>query len=79
MEATDFLTELFAKRGIPSVGGLSYQFINSSDINNITMSFHAIDPLTCRSEHFYDTRNNILFRKKLLSKNHAVWEQIFLV
>ena len=75
----EFLKELFEKRGIPSIGGLSYQLLNKFETNNITMSFYEINPLTSRTEHYYNTRNNILYRKKLLSKNYAIWQPISLV
>ncbi len=71
-----FLDDLFQKRGYPSVGGLSYHFLNSQ---HITMSFYNIDPLTSRTEHFYNTRHNVLYRKKMLSKTYAIWEPVSLV
>jgi hypothetical protein len=79
MEATDFLTELLTKRGVPSIGGFSYHFLERLGANNIAISFYNIDPLTSRTEHYYNARTNTLYRKKLLSKNYAVWEQISLV
>lgn len=74
-----FLTELFEKRGKPGVGGLSYHFLNMINANHITISFYDIDPLSSRTEHYYNSRNNILYRRKKLSKNYAVWQPISLV
>lgn len=79
MQSSIILDEIFAKRGLPSVGGFSYHQMNPNVAKHITISFYDIDPLTSRTEHFYNTRTNMLSRRKILSKNYAVWEPISLV
>lgn len=76
-----FLDDLFQKRGLPSVGGLSFQFLYKLNIDSVEvpMSFYEIDPLTSKTEHYYNVRINTLFRRKLLSNNYAVWEPVSLV
>lgn len=79
MQQAGFLDELFVKRGQPSVGGFSYHFLELIGAKNITISFYEISPLTSRTEHYYNSRTNILYRKKILSKNYAIWQPISLV
>jgi hypothetical protein len=76
-----FLDELFQKRGLPTVGGLSFQFLyklNNGSVE-VPIYFYNIDPLTSRTEHFYNARTNTLYRRKMLSSNYAIWEPVSLV
>jgi hypothetical protein len=73
-----FLDDLFSKRGQPSIGGLSFNFIPMliPGSSQVPISFYEIDPLTSRTEHYYNARNNALYRRKFLSEYYAIWEQI---
>jgi hypothetical protein len=72
----EILDKIFEKRGNPDIGGGSFHFMNNDKVH---MSFFEIDPMTSRTEHYYNTRTNNLYRRKKIMNNYFVWEQISLV
>jgi hypothetical protein len=58
------LDDLGRYRGNPSPGGLPLSFIERYFGGKaIQMMFHQPDPNTFRDEYYYNTRQNVLYRK----------------
>jgi hypothetical protein len=72
-----FFRQLTEKRGQPTMGGLPIQFFkNTLKIKDITISFNTPNATTSRSEYHYNARDNMLYRKKKINANYAVWSSI---
>lgn len=71
------LNDIFQKRQQPTVGGLPFQFKNLFGSNDIIISFYYPDPLTSRSKYWYDSRNNILYVKRIIRKSYAIWHAMY--
>lgn len=62
------MTDLKTRRGRVYPGGNPTRFVELTGGEDIEYSFYEPDPVTCRSPYWYDTRNNILY-KRMTTKN----------
>lgn len=58
-----FLSDLSLHRGSPGVGGNPHRFVELVGGEEIHYSFYEPDPETWRTEYFYNTRINVLYKK----------------
>jgi hypothetical protein len=61
--ATDFLTDLRALRGLKSPGYNPNRFIKLAGGVEVPMSWNTPDAKTSRSDYYYNTRQNKLFKR----------------
>jgi len=74
-----FFESLSQKRGNPSGGGLPLNFLELFDTRIVTYSFTEPDALTSRTEYFYNTRTNVLHKRKKINSFHAIWQPMNLL
>lgn len=70
------LDDIFQKRQQPTIGGLPFQFKSLFGSKDILISFYTPDPLTCRSKYWYDSRNNVLYIRRVIRKSCAIWHPV---
>ena len=73
----EFFTELLTRRGVPAAGSMPSRFFANPDrISDIITSFHTPDASNARSKYFYNTRQNMLYVRKVISGQYAVWQPL---
>ena len=70
------LDDIFQKRQQPSIGGLPFQFKEFYGAKDLLISFYYQDPLTTKSKYWYDSRNNVLYVKRVIRQSYAVWHAV---
>ena len=68
----EFFEELSRIRGIPSGGGQSLVFIEKLLGDKIPVQFYEPDPLTSHTDYYYNSRQNVLYKRKMISNIRAV-------
>jgi hypothetical protein len=71
-----FFSELAAARGKPGIGGMPLNFIERLGANMVTVSFSEPDPLSSRTEYYYNSRQNTLYKRDKFNKFYAVWHPV---
>jgi len=69
----EFFEELSRIRGIPSDGGLPLTLIEKILGDKVLVQFWEPDPLTNHTEYYYNSRQNVLYKRKKISNVRAVW------
>ena len=70
------LDDIIRHRGRPTVGHNPLRFIELYGAELVPLQFHEPDPTTFRSEYYYNSRQNVLFRKLNTSDGRVVWKRI---
>lgn len=74
---SDYEDELFEQlsriRSIPSDGGQPLTFIEKILGDKVPIYFWEPDPLTSHSDYYYNSRQNVLYKRKKFSDVRAVW------
>lgn len=71
-----FFSELSAARGNPGVGGMPLNFIERLGAEMISVSFSEPDALSNRTEYYYNSRRNVLYKREKLNEFYAVWHPV---
>lgn len=71
-----FFTELSEIRGNPGVGGMPLRFIEKLGAEMINVTFSEPDALSSRTEYYYNSRQNVLYKRQILNKFYAVWHPV---
>jgi len=79
MSSEEFFDELSEKRGDPYQGEMPLNIIELIGSEKIPMLNYAIDPLTSRTDWYYNTRLNVLYKRTFANKNYAVWRPVNVV
>lgn len=69
----EFFDILSEKRGQPGVGGEPLVFLEKLGAVKTPVQFNEPDPLTFRSNYYYNARLNELYKRKVFNKYYAVW------
>jgi len=76
---TDFLTDLFARRGTPSPGHDPVWFLECFGATIIEPTAFEPDPSTHRDDFYYNAVTNALYKKVISRKEYgivAVWQKV---
>lgn len=71
-----FFSELSAARGNPGVGGMPLNFIERLGAEMVTVQFSEPDPLSCRTGYYYNSRQNVLYKRVKFNNFYAVWHPV---
>lgn len=74
-----FFEQLSRIRSIPSDGGQPLVFIEKILGSKVPMLFWEPDPLTSHNDYYYNTRQNVLYKRKIISNVRAVWFSVVTV
>lgn len=74
-----FFEGLSQKRGGPGVGGMPINLIELTGSKKVHLSNTEIDPVTSKTEYYYNTRLNILFKRIFSGKKYAIWRPVNVV
>lgn len=70
------LDDIIRNRGRSTVGHNPTRFIELYGAEIVPIQFYAPDPVSFRSEYYYNSRQNVLFRKLNTSDGRIVWKRI---
>ena len=72
----DFWEELRNAHGKPGMGGRALRLIERLGAKMVPMLFYQPDALSFHQEYYYNTRLNVLFKRKVLSEFNAIWQRV---
>lgn len=77
---SDFRSEFFEGlsevRGMPGQGGGPLTLLERLGKKKIPVQFFEPDPLTSHSDYYYNARQNVLYKRKIISSVRAVWSSV---
>ena len=80
MTTNDYRSQFFEKlsqaRGRPSEGGDPIVFLEKLNNVMVPVQFYEPDARTSHTEHYYNARQNVLYKRKIINDNEAVWQPI---
>jgi len=71
-----FFEDLSNARGVAGQGGDPFSFIENLGADKVPVQFYAPDPLTSHQDYYYNARQNVLYKRKIISPTRAVWNQV---
>lgn len=63
----------------PREGGNPLSMIERLGAVKIPVQFFPPDPLTSHTEYYYNARQNILYRRKVMNNTKAIWNSVAIV
>lgn len=71
-----FYSNLSSARGKLGIGGMPLNFIERYGADMVTISFSEPDALTNRTEYYYNSRQNVLYKRQKFNRFYAVWHPV---
>jgi len=70
----EFFDDLSRIRGIPSGDGtIPLSFIEKTLGTKVPVQFWEPDPTSSHTEYYYNARQNVLYKRKRISKIKSIW------
>ena len=60
----------------PRSGGLPLSLLKHIDDNKVVVQFYEPDPLSSRTDYYYNARENVLYKRKKINNTKAVWDSV---
>jgi hypothetical protein len=70
---SDFIADILNRRGKPSIGGDTVWFLELNGATVISPTPFEPDPNTHRQEYYYNSIDNIMYKRARSSSQNHVW------